>query len=494
MLTWFATGLARGVRWLVQVSGRGQGSSLPGLVALKISPGFLKKRARHIGGPIIVVTGTNGKTTTCSILSNILRESGYDVVTNAAGANMPSGVATALAMMSKLRAKKIGANNVVAKKKRVAVIEADEHALPQILAQLPAATVVLTNLFRDQLDRYGEIDSIAKRWEAAITGSKSVRNVVANAHDARVITVARSVKKQSIYFGVRQLEILGNPNPNAADVSQCPSCGGRLDGTRFIAHLGILRCANCTFTTPEPTIVLTRYQPKGFDGAQLEIVRIKGTEENKLGVETGLLGRYNAFNILAAVAAAETIGDTDTIGVADTAIVRGIAKTVKVFGRSESFVMNNRDVLLHLAKNPTGYNEILQLLDESSPKLSLVLALNDNWADGEDISWIWDVLFEAIAPKISALTVTGKRAGDLAVRLETAGVTIPINVEENLITALEGATTTDTLGHVESDVSAVGVAGSTGAVHIISSYTAMIFLRGELARRDLVPANWEPAL
>jgi UDP-N-acetylmuramyl tripeptide synthase len=252
--------------------------------------------------------------------------------------------------------------------------------------------------------------------------------LVVNANDPRLAQLARQHHGASVSFGVDDATVLGTPNHTAADAVRCPACGGAFGGERFMAHLGVLRCTSCEFATPKPDVVLTAYQPTGFTGSRVTLLMPDGALE----ISTALVGRYNALNIAAAAAAARALG------LNRRAFSEGAAAASRAFGRGEQLTVNGRSAHLHLAKNPTGYNEVLRGILDVDAAPHLLLALNDNWADGQDVSWIWDVDFESVAPQASYLATTGQRAGDVALRLDVAGAS-RIDVEPELAAAFDQA-------------------------------------------------------
>jgi UDP-N-acetylmuramyl tripeptide synthase len=436
------------------------------MVALRIDPQFVTKltaieRGRFTGRTI-VLSGTNGKTTTARLIASILQQSGARVVANQTGANLVSGLASALAFSASLTGH-VHADYLV--------LEADEHALPRIVAQTAPQVVLLTNLFRDQLDRFGEIEHIAAKWRDSLSKVSKNTTVVINANDPHLAALQNKLSVTVVTFGVDRPEMLGKARDYAVDTIRCPECRGPLHGDRFMSHLGLLRCSECSFVTPKPTIALVAYDSKGLRGSKLTI-QAGRADTSPLEVTTSLIGRFNALNVTAAVAVARTLE------IATPRIVRGIEKTSRAFGRSESFSWKKRQVYVHLAKNPTGYNEILEALSSTADTLDVVLALNDNWADGQDVSWIWDVGFEDVASKLNVVTASGQRAGDIAVRIWTAGIDQKkITLEPDVFTAVRKRVTEK----------------SNQPLHIIATYTAMIFLRDQLVAHKLVPSRWEAA-
>ena len=451
MRTILAIWVARAVRFLVRVLGRGQGTTLPGRIALKIDPHLIGHLARGAKKGAILVSGTNGKTTTARLVLGALRDSGEKVVANDTSANLDSGIASALLAQATLGG---------SLKTDYLVLELDEHALPSVAGQLKVAAVVLTNLFRDQLDRAGEINTIVEQWKPVIEQLPREVTVIFNGNDPRLTYLAGQAAR-SVAFGLSETKVYGKENKSAADSTHCPECGALLRGERYMSHLGVLKCTSCKFASAEPTVRLTNFVQHDLESASL-CVDVAGT---KLKMSTRFFGRYNALNVLAALATVTALG----VDVRQAA--KSMQRVDKVFGRSEVAKLQNNKVILHLAKNPTGYTEVLMSIAAIAPQPQLVLALNDNWADGQDISWIWDVDFEQVAPQINKLLVTGLRSGDLAVRLHTAGSLSPIIVED-ITEALDTA------------------AKWGGDVHIVASYTAMLEARAELVKTGVLEGSW----
>ncbi len=446
---------ARTVRFFSRALGRGKGTSLPGLVALKIFPDITRYLGKQLSKGVVLVAGTNGKTTTAKLINAQLKAADRDVIANSSSANLRSGITSSLIENSSLMGRL---------KKIEAIFEVDEHALNEMVHTLPVKMIVITNLFRDQLDRYGEIDNIVNVWRKSLSRASAKVKLVVNGNDPRLLLIANNFPGPIYYFGTSTPEVIGKPNMIAADTTRCPYCRGILEGTRFMAHLGVLNCMTCSMKTPELNADIMEYNPDDRSGSQLKIKTSKGNYK----VVTQLFGRFNIFNIAASIAASQALG------LSKDNIISGIGSTRNVFGRSELIKIEDKNIYLHLAKNPTGYNEILNTLDAQNSKLDLLLVLNDNWADGQDISWIWDVDFEGAASLINNLTVSGQRAGDLAVRLRTANFKGVLNTIPNSIEAID-----------------LLIKDLPNKLHIIASYTAMLFIRKELAARGLVKKDWK---
>lgn len=395
--------------------GRGGGSALPGLVAERLDPAVLAKLARFHSGSV-VVTGTNGKTSTTHMLAGILRDGGKRVITNSSGSNLTRGIVSALIGQANWRGRV---------KADWGVFEVDEATMPAACLALTPKVVVVLNLFRDQLDRYGELDTTARLIGGAIAPLEA--DIWLNADDPLVAHLASAVKLGQVrYFGVSDAPVQRLAHDWAADSNRCPKCGEALDySVNYFSHIGHYSCANGHFERPKP---------------QMEI---------KTDAKGGL---YNAYNQLAAVAAAGSLGVPAPEAGADL--------RRDVFGRQETFGYKGRQLTLLLIKNPTGFNQVIQtfLTDKPGP---MMIAVNDNFADGRDVSWLWDVAFEEIGE--AQFVASGIRAADLALRLKYADR--PASVQEDLMDGVDRL-----LEQVPEG----------GSAYILPTYTAMLELRNRL--------------
>ncbi len=345
----------------------GAGATWPGEIALRIEPSILKilsKDAPHI----ILIAGTNGKTTTAKMLETIL---GIGAVRNASGANLDNGIASAL---------------IANQKATYNIFEVDEATLPNILKDITPEIVVLTNLFRDQLDRYGEVDTIAEKWLVALGALERQTNVIINGDDPHLAFIGSKLKAKVTYFGLEDPSLYLPKMQHATDTIYCPNCGARLTFAGvYFSHLGKWACGKCSFTPPKADITAR-------------------------DVVSPIEGVYNIYNTLAATLVAKTLGLTAA------QIRQGLAKFTPAFGRMER--IGDRKILL--SKNPTGLNESLRTVASSKDKGPVLLILNDRIPDGRDVSWIWDVDFEQYTQ--FSYYVSGDRALDMALRLKYAGI------------------------------------------------------------------------
>jgi lipid II isoglutaminyl synthase (glutamine-hydrolysing) len=433
---------ARSVAAAVRLSGAGQASSMPGKVVNALFPGYLASHARRLTEGLAVVTGTNGKTTTANMAARALADAGRDIVHNSEGANLLSGIATAFARRPDAR---------------LALLEIDEAIVPSALARLGTPrVVVLMNLFRDQLDRYGEVDRLAAGWLAALRGLSSTV-LIANADDPLVTWVAQESGCETVFFGVEVLD--GRADHEVSDVTICPRCATMLEYTsRWLSQLGDYRCPSCGFARP----------PRDLEARGVSTV--EGHAEAQLaGVVAGKLrlrmpGLHNIYNALGTLALAQRLG------VKPASALESLAAYQPVFGRWSLARRGDTAVQVNLVKNPAGMNQTLRALREVPGEKALVFVLNDNIADGRDISWIWDVDMEELLPSAGLVVTSGTRKHEMALRLSYAGVP------------------DETLASVDSVAAALSLAAERHArsVYLLPTYTALKEVRGALRGWEVV--------
>jgi UDP-N-acetylmuramyl tripeptide synthase len=438
---------------LSRISRRGGGTTLPGDVARMIDPKVLAKLAGDLTQGSIVITGTNGKTTTARLLTWLLEGAGHHVVSNRAGANLIFG-ATAAALDKAGPDGKLRAD--------WGVFEIDEASLPKAVDEIkPKATLVL-NLFRDQLDRYGELESIAKKIEQALSALPGESTAILNADDPRVAEIGLGLPKPPLWYGLDDTSVAAHELPHAADARTCPKCGASLHFEAvYVGHDGVYECPNGDFKRPTPQMTAKNIKLKGFDSFSADI--------DDAHVDMPLGGLYNTYNVLAAFAAATTLG------LEQKYIAERMKSFSAAFGRQERMEFRGRNLNLILSKNPAGFNETLRTAVELARGENFLIGLNDRKADGTDVSWIWDVDFEHLKTRAKVVVPAGNRAHDMAVRLKYAGVaavppeTDPGRALDSLIKATS-----------EGDT-----------VHLLCTYTAMLDLRAELVRRGWAKPYWE---
>lgn len=423
-------------------------------------PDAARDLAADLNLDAIAVSATNGKTTTARFLTAGLQAAGHRVLANTAGANLLSGIVT---MMLDARKERPSPTH--------GVFEVDEAALPAVNDQVAPQVLVLMNLFRDQLDRYGELETILDHWRTMIGALDPAVTLVLNADDPGIASLADQ-RDNVVWFGLDDDSWLTDGLSHAADSTRCHRCGAALayEGTT-IAHFGHWHCTNCDNRRPEPTFSVSTVTATGM-GSQTIGVQIAGRPSAILAFDIGLPGLHNAYNAVAAVAGLDAMGvDLDTA-------VGGLATTDAAFGRGEHVEVDRRELWLLLAKNPTGANENLRtVLRASDTPLHLLILLNDRTADGRDVSWIWDVDYEALAGRVAHLTISGERAHDLALRFRYSGF------DDAAMTVLPDVA--EALDH------AIAAAPDGEAVYALPTYTALLDLRGVLTDRGVTSPFWE---
>jgi UDP-N-acetylmuramyl tripeptide synthase len=392
----------------------GGGTSIAGLVAQSVYPDIVGHLSKQLAHGSILVTGTNGKTTTSGLIAAILRDAGFRVWRNREGSNLMRGVAGALV----IRAQPNG--NLRRSGQAISIFEVDEAVMPQAVRTIPPRVAVFTNLFRDQLDRYGEVDSVSARWRYTVSLLPETTTLILNADDPSTAQLGELFSGKVMYYGIDDpsLDFAAQQGPSAErhqaiDTRTCPFCGGEYIYTlQYYSHLGHYRCSKCLRTRPEADVRAVKVSIDGIDRLRMQVETATQQEE----IVIPLAGFYNVYNALASIATSLALG------IARDPIVSGIEQFKPAFGRGERVQVEGRTLRLLLAKNPTGFNEVLRTLFNNGTFRHLLLVLNDNIADGRDISWIWDVDFERIVQHTATLTVAGTRALDLALRLKYAGI------------------------------------------------------------------------
>ncbi|MCB0881282.1 MAG: DUF1727 domain-containing protein [Thermoleophilia bacterium] len=453
-----AVPIARAAGTLSRRLGRGGGTALPGKVVLRLSPRAVEHLGAGLRGGTVCVSATNGKTTTCRLLAAALTCDGSALVANPAGANLMSGVAAALMAGRRGRPRPDRA-----------LFEVDEAALPEVVRQLRPHALVLMNLFRDQLDRYGELETVAAAWRRMVDDLPPQTTLVLNADDPAVADLGRR-RSSVVYFGVDDPTVATREVSHASDSTRCLVCAQPLEYARVtLGHMGAWRCPSCGDARPAPTVRATRVSIDSTRGQSIEWATPRGTASATLT----LPGVHNAYNATAALAAALTLG------VAPAAAATAMGRAGAAFGRGERIRVHGRDLVMLLAKNPAGANTTVRTLLGDRDPLHLLVALNDRTADGQDVSWIWDVDYEPLLDHIDVLTVTGDRAHDMALRFVYAGLPRErVRVVENPSRALDAA-----LAGVPDD----------RPLYVLPTYTAMLSLRAELVRRGVAREFWRDA-
>ncbi len=441
-------------RSILRRLGKG-GTNVPGRVALKLYPGLLGVLAKDV--TTIIVTGTNGKTTTSRMIEKSLADSGIRYFANKSGANMLPGITAEFAMNSSL-----GGRN----KYDVALVECDEAAFKMVSKYVNAKCVVVTNVFRDQLDRYGEV---THTLNSILTGIKNSPNatVCINADDSLSVSMKEQIANKVVFYGVES-EIYKNRVHEVSDAPYCIHCK-----TEYVydyvtyGHLGGFRCPNCGYCRPHTDVAVEKVIESTADASSIEI-RVNGKH---YPATINLPGGYNIYNAIATVAAGKVLGLKDQV------VVDALNSFECGFGRMEKFSIEKTDIRMILIKNPAGSNQVLNFLSNTSQPSLFVVALNDRYADGTDISWIWDVDFEklvSIQDKLTGIWVTGRRADEMAMRFKYTGLPMEkIRVIKDYEQLIEQMVL------------------QSSPVYIMPTYTAMLDIREKISKKFGFKEFWE---
>ncbi len=386
--------IAKLMAFLIKTLKSSGGTSFAGFFALKFDKDFIKTSAKFIDKQIITVTGTNGKTTTSGVLAHILLENNNRVLSNSKGANMISGIANTFA---------VSVNPF--KNFDYAVLETDEAYLTKLYDSLNSDYLLVTNLFHDQLDRYGEISFTAQKIQSAIDKNNNLK-ILLNADDPLVFNLKPQNNENAIYYGINKIEYeSGGYVVSKKELINCPICDKELNYSNiFYAHQGHYYCA-CGYKRPE-----CKYNADIMVHSDYYSIKLFVNNEN-YEFTTHLVGLYNVYNVLGAIAMCLELGITD--------IQKALDNYQPEFGRSEIREIYGKKSIIQLIKNPTGANEVLKTVDKNS---NVLIAINDNYADGRDMSWLWDTDFEILNGCKNPIITSGARAYDVATRLKYAGI------------------------------------------------------------------------
>ena len=462
--------IARAVGRLSRLSRRGGGTSLPGKLLLRLDRRALNRLGSQLPRGSVVVSATNGKTTTAGMIASVLAHAEVRIAHNHAGANMPGGVATAL-----LERTRAGSLQDV----DLGLFEVDEAWVETIVRELCPHTLVLGNLFRDQLDRYGELERLADAWAELVSRPERPATLVLNADDPLVADLGRNQDGEQrpgvVYFGVEDASHALPQLEHAFDAKHCRRCGAAYDySSAYLGHLGVYACPACGNARPKPVVTAERIELDGMAGSRV----VLSTPAGRVELALPLPGLYNVYNALAASACALSLG------VSLEHLRAGLESFAAAFGRAERVEVGSRAVSILLIKNPVGANEVFRTLVSEHERrrsgadggLDLLIALNDRIADGRDVSWIWDADFELLSGHAGHVTCTGTRAAELALRLKYAGVDERrIELVPEMGPALERSIASD----------------GDRPLYALPTYTALIELRELLADRGHARPYWE---
>lgn len=423
------------------------GSNYPGKIALKMDKDILKKVAANYN--VILVTGTNGKTTTTSMIYNVLKANGFDVITNSTGANMYPGIVSSFVEHYKFSGNK----------NRYAVIEVDEANVKFITEHITPQIITITNLFRDQLDRYGEVyTTLSKIMEGVVKVPETT--LLLNGDESLLAKL--DVPNKKVYYGFEKSPMTDTKIDVNADAKFCKFCKSPYE-YNFITynHLGDFYCSNCGFKRENLTYKVTDIVDLNPDGS---VVKLNGSQFTI--TQSGL---YNIYNALCAYSIAKEFNISDEV------IEKSFTNQSSSFGRQEVIKIDNKELKIILVKNPAGYNQALETLCLNSNSFSAAFMLNDNYADGKDVSWIWDVKFEKLAKmNINEVFISGIRLYDMAVRLKIAGLDPSKFIMESEYEKL-----------VESFKKS-----SQDKIYVLATYTAMINFRKYLHSKGYIEKLW----
>ena len=435
-----AVALAKIITNIVRSLNLGAASVLPGSIARRLHPRLLPLLFEQVKKGVILVVGTNGKTTTALLLKTILENQGYKVTHNASGANLINGLTAALLADADITGKLDS---------DYAILEVDENILPLVLKDCQPQYILGLNLFRDQLDRYGEVDTIAQRWGKAIAPLPDSTTIILNADDPTLAYLGQNLKQRVLFFGLNEPELYLEAIPHAVDSIYCPSCGHLLDYQGvYLSHLGDYKCPSCGFAKSETAI-------NSQEWSQI------------------LIGVYNKYNTIAAGLLALEIGIEQEL------IFNTIKNFKAAFGRAEELTIDNKHIRILLSKNPVGMNETIRAVKDiqQQGKASVtLLVLNDRIPDGTDVSWIWDVDTEQLVQQGGTFIVSGDRTYDMALRLQYSGE----NLTESTFKLI-----------VEADLSqainqALNLTSTEETLHILPTYSAMLEVREILVGRKIL--------
>jgi lipid II isoglutaminyl synthase (glutamine-hydrolysing) len=444
---------ARVAARLSRLVGAGGGTTVPGKVLSSLDPEVLDRLARRLPLGSVLISATNGKTTTAAMAARILSPR-VRLAHNASGANLLSGVTSSL---------------LSAKDAELGLFEVDEAALPEIAKRVRPRAICLGNLFRDQLDRYGELEHVAERWRAVARDLPAQAALVVNGDDPQVGDLARE-RPESVVFGLDDPRHAVPELLHAADSKWCLRCGRPYEyAAAYVGHLGDYRCAACGHARPQLDVVAREIELRGLDGVDF----LLETRDEVRRVRLSVPGLYNVYNALGAASLALALGSPlDDV-------VAGLELFGAAFGRFERIPVGDKRLLVLLVKNPAGANEAVRTLVAGAPPKLAVLALNDAIADGRDVSWIWDVDWEPLFAGLERVVVTGNRAAEMALRCKYGGFAADaIEVVPALDRALDRGLELTPPG---------------GELVVLPTYTAMLALRRIVADRGFVRPYWERA-
>ena len=442
---------ARTAARLSRLAGAGGGTTLPGKLLWKLDPRAIDALAARLPQGAVAVSATNGKTTTTAIVAEIL-EPTTRLAWNRSGANLVSGVASTL---------------LDARDAELGLLEVDEAALQEVARRVRPRALLLGNLFRDQLDRYGELEHVADGWRAMVAELDASATLVVNGDDPQVGDLGRD-RPTTIAFGLDDPRHARPSLQHAADSRYCVRCGQPYEfAAAYVGHLGDYRCPSCGHARPELQVSARSIELAGLESAAFELA----TPAGSIDVTLRLPGLYNVYNAVGAAALAQALG----AGLPE--IKAGLERFDAAFGRFERIASGDKTILVLLIKNPAGANEVVRTLEDGGVPGLVLLALNDAIADGKDVSWIWDVDLEPLLARVERVIASGDRAAELGLRclyggFDAAGLELETDLERALDRGLE-------------------LTPPGGELVVLPTYTAMLALQRIVSERGLTRPYWE---
>ncbi len=447
----------------------GGGTSFPGMVARRIDPRVLQKAAAASDARTVVVTGSNGKTTTCRMLAALAEAAGLRVTQNRSGSNLLQGVISAAVRGTDLRGRMDA---------QLLLLEVDEATVRLVASDVDLDTLLITNIFRDQLDRFGELYAMARKLEEVIEALPASATVVLNGDDPLVASLAPGARARRLYYGIQQARggragSAGSPVPeHAADTIRCVHCQHLLSYRAvYLSHLGDYHCPACGNTRPRLDVAVTAVRTLREAGSEIAAETPAGT----FALRVPLPGVHNVYNAAAALAGEIALSLPRPLAPAEA---RGAMAGLRpAFGRLEEIQAGDRRVVLAFVKNPTAYNAMLREVLGRPGRKHVLAAHSNTVVDGEDFAWLWDVELEQLVPQLASLVASGTRAEEVWLRFKYAGARPEATqVLPGRLAALDAALTGTPPGE---------------PLYIFAGYTPMRELRGIMQRRGWVRPSWE---
>ncbi|MGP7996066.1 MAG: MurT ligase domain-containing protein [Streptosporangiaceae bacterium] len=441
----------------------GGGTSLVGQVALRIDPHVLRKVAAASDARTVIVTGSNGKTTTCRMLAAMAQAGRLAVTQNRSGSNLLRGVVSAAVRGTDLRGRMDA---------ELFLLEVDEATVRRVTPDVPPATLLITNIFRDQLDRFGELYSMAKGLEAVIEALPASATVVLNGDDPLVASLAPGAAARRLYFGIRAGTAGPQRPEHAADTIRCVHCQHLLRYRAvYLSHLGDYECPECGHGRPELDVAVTSVRPSPDRGSEITVQTPAGTFE----LPVPLPGPHNVYNAAAALAAWMALAPPRPLEPAQAR--RAMAGLRPAFGRLEEIQAGQRRIVLAFVKNPTAYNATLREVLRRPGRKHVLAAHSNTVVDGEDFAWLWDVDLEQLVPQLASLVASGTRAEEVTLRFKYAGADPAVmHLRPSRPAALQAALAATPPGE---------------SLYIFAGYTPMRELRSIMQRRGWVAPSWK---